>query len=86
MKLVEFESLMFVDVAERASAEPAAPSGEPRYQRRPWTQLRDEMLASGAKTVDELSAKRIALFYRSTRSADGGVKSLFRSVFGASPG
>jgi hypothetical protein len=41
------------------------PPLHPAYYGRPWTQLRDEMVASGAKTVKELKPRRIAVFYGS---------------------
>jgi hypothetical protein len=70
----DFESLMFVDVVERAGSEAGPPQGKPKYYGRPWTQLRDEMVASGARTVGQLSTNRVAVYYHSTRSA-------YRSVF-----
>jgi hypothetical protein len=81
MRQAEFESLLFVDVEEHAAAERIPPEGKQKYFGRPWTQLRDEMLASGAMSVAELPANLIAGFYRSTKSADGGVVSAFRGLF-----
>ena len=81
MKQAEFESLMFIDVEERAAAEPAPEVGKPKYHGRPWTRLRDEMLASGSPTVADLPAKQIALFYRATKSTEGSVMSAFRGLF-----
>ena len=74
---MEFESLLFVDVEERAAGEPVPPEDKPRYHGRPWSQMRDAMLAGGAATVAELPASAVAAFYRSTSSA-GGVMSAFR--------
>lgn len=86
MKQVEFESLLFVDVEERAAAERTPREGKPRYLGRPWTQLRDEMVARGAKTIKELPADPSAVFYRSTGSGSGGgVTTLFRGLFGSTP-
>lgn len=81
MKQAEFESLLFVDVEERAAAEAAPEEGKPRYQGRPWTQLRDEMVASGSLTVGAVPPKQVVFFYRSTRSADGGVLTALRGLF-----
>jgi hypothetical protein len=78
----DFESLMFVEVEERAEAEAGPPQGRPKYYGRPWTQLRDEMLASGARTVGQLSPNRIAVHYHSTRSAYGSVIDSLRRLFG----
>jgi hypothetical protein len=78
----DFEALMFVDVEERAGGEAGPPQGEPRYYGRPWTQLRDEMLASGARTVGELSTNRVAVHYQSTRSAYGGVIDSLKRLLG----
>ena len=68
----EFETLRFIDVADRAAAESPPPHGKPKYYGRPWRQLRDEMVASRAQTVAELPAKRIAVFSHATRPANGG--------------
>lgn len=81
MKQAEFESLLFVDVADRAAAEPTPPPGTDKYYRRPWLQLRDEMVASGAETVANLRADRIVAFYHSTQPANIGVKSIFTGLF-----
>ena len=82
MTQAEFESLLFIDVADRAAAESAPPNDKPKYHGRPWLQLRDEMVASGARTIAELPAKRIAVFYHSTRPANGGAKKVLRGLFG----
>lgn len=82
MTQAEFESLLFIEVADRAAAEPPPPPGEPKYYGRPWLQLRDEMVASGAETVAALPAKRIAVFYQATRPANGGVKKMLKGLFG----
>jgi hypothetical protein len=82
MKRSEFDALLFVDVAERAAGEGAAPPSKPKYYGRPWSELRDEMVASGAKTVRELPARRIAVFYPKMVPANGGAKSIFRGLFG----
>jgi hypothetical protein len=79
MKRAEFEALLFVEVADRARDESAFARGD---RGRPWTQLRDEMLASGAKTVEELRAEKIASFYKSTNAAEGGVLAAFKGLFG----
>ncbi|HET8752092.1 MAG TPA: hypothetical protein VFM43_06155 [Gaiellaceae bacterium] len=79
MKRAEFESLLFVEVADRARDESASARSD---RGRPWTQLRDEMLASGAKTVEELRAERIATFYKSTNATEGGVLAAFKGLFG----
>ncbi|MFZ0341692.1 MAG: hypothetical protein WAL31_05105 [Gaiellaceae bacterium] len=78
----DFESLMFVNVEERARAEAGPSQGKPKYYGRPWTQLRDEMLASGARTVGELSTSRVAVYYHSTRSAQRGVVDSLKRLFG----
>jgi hypothetical protein len=82
MQRAEFESLLFVDVEERAAAEATPPAGKPKYHGRPWTQLRDEMLAGGAMSVAELPDRTIELSYRSTKSADRGVMSALKGLFG----
>jgi hypothetical protein len=81
MHKADFESLLFVDVEERAAAERTPPEGKPRYHGRPWTQLRDQMLASGAMSVGELPERTIAAFYRSTGSVDRGVMSALKELF-----
>jgi hypothetical protein len=82
MTQAEFKSLLFVDVVDRAAAEPAPPPGESKYHRRPWLQLRHEMVDSGARTVGELRADRIRVFYRATSVADRGLLGSLRRVFG----
>jgi hypothetical protein len=82
MKQAEFEALLFVDVADRAATEPPTQHGKPKHYGRPWTQLRDEMVASGAKTVQELPSNRILVFYQLTRPANGGALSTLRRFFG----
>ena len=82
MQQVEFESLLFVDVEEHAAAEHAPPEGKPKYHGRPWTKLRDEMLAAGAMSVAELPDRAIEVAYRSTKSADRGVRGALRGLFG----
>lgn len=82
MRRAEFESLLFVDVEERATAEPVPQHGEPQYHGRPWTRLRDEMLATGSETITALPANKIELSYRSTNSLDRSVTRFFRHVFG----
>jgi hypothetical protein len=67
MKRAEFESLLFVEVADRAVAEPTPPPGTDKYYRRPWLQLRDEMVAGGALTVADLRGDRIVAFYHATQ-------------------
>ena len=84
MTQAEFESLLFVDVEDRAATEMAAAPGEPRYDGRPWTRVRDEMVATGSLTVGDLSPKQIARFYRSTNSEGRGVMSALRGLFGGS--
>jgi hypothetical protein len=78
----DFESLMFVEVEERATGEAGPPQEKPKYYGRPWTQLRDEMLASGARTVGELSTNRVAVYYQSTSSAYGSVIGSLKRLFG----
>ena len=85
MNQAEFESLLFVDVADMAATEPTPQPGEAKYHRRPWLQLREEMLASGAKSVAELRADRVVAFYQLTRAADRGLLSSLRSLFGGTP-
>jgi hypothetical protein len=85
MNQAEFKSLLIIDVADRAAAEPPAPPEESKYYRRPWLQLRDEMVASGAKTVAELRADRIAALYRATNASDRGPLSPIRRLFGGRP-
>lgn len=82
VKESEFELLLFVDVEERASAEPDQQPGKPKYSGRPWTRLRDEMVATGVRTITELPAGQIRLFYASTKSTDDNAKSIFRRLFG----
>ena len=82
MQPAEFESLLFVDVQERAAAERTPPEGRPKYHGRPWTQLRDQMLASGARSVGELPERAIAAFYSSTGSVDRGVMGALKELFG----
>ena len=82
MQRAEFESLLFVDVEENAAAERTPAEGGAKYDRRPWTELRDRMLASGALSVAELPERTISGFYRSTGSADRGVMSTFKELFG----
>lgn len=83
MRRTDFDSLVFVEVEERAGTEAAvSPHGTPKYYGRPWTQLRDEMLASGARTVRELPTSRVAAYYYSTKSADGSVTLLLQRLFG----
>jgi hypothetical protein len=74
---------MFVDVEERAGAEAGPLQGKPRYYGRPWSQLRDEMVASGARTVGELSTNRVAVYYHSTRIPYGSVIYALKRIFGA---
>jgi hypothetical protein len=81
MHKADFESLLFVDVEERAAAEHTPPEGKPRHAGRPWTQLRDQMLASGSMSVAELPERMIATFYRSTGSVDRGVMSALKELF-----
>lgn len=85
MRQTDFESLLFVEVEKRAATEAGPPDGKPRYYGRPWTQLRDEMVASGARTVGELSTRRIAAYYQSTKSASGGAMSALKRLFGSAP-
>jgi hypothetical protein len=80
MKRAAFESLLFVDVEDRAAPEPAPQPAQPRYFGRPWSQLRDEMIAKGASTVAELPAKTIESFYRSTESVNSAT-SIFKGLF-----
>lgn len=82
MTQAEFESLLFIDVADRAAAESSPPHSKSKYYGRPWLQLRDEMAASGARTVAHLPAKRIAVFYYATRPGNGGAKRVLRGLFG----
>lgn len=77
----EFESLMFVDVERRAAAEAGPQPGKPKYYGRPWTQLREEMVASGAKTVGELSTNRVAVYYHSTKPGDRSAVHRLRRLF-----
>jgi hypothetical protein len=85
MKQAEFKSLLFVDVVDRATAEPTSPPGGSKYYRRPWLQLRDERVDSGARTVGELRADRVRAFYRATSAADRGLLGSLRRVFGGVP-
>jgi hypothetical protein len=82
MKRADFDALLFVDVEEHAAAEPAPPADGSRYDRRPWSRLRDTMLAKGATTVGELPEAKAADFNRSTKSADGSVLTAFKGLFG----
>ena len=85
MNQAEFESLLFVDVADMAATEPTPQPDEAKYHRRPWLQLRDEMVDSGARTVGELRADRIRAFYRATSVADRGLLGSLRRAFGGTP-
>jgi hypothetical protein len=80
MKRAAFESLLFVDVEDRAAAEHAPQPGKPKYFGRPWSHLRDEMIAKGASTVGVLPAKSIESFYRSTESVNSAT-SIFKGLF-----
>ncbi len=80
MKRAAFESLLFVDVEEKAATEPAPHRDKPKYDGRPWSHLRDEMVARGSTTVADLPAKQIESFYRSTQSAQRA-KSKFMGLF-----
>ena len=82
MTQAEFESLLFIEVADRAAAESPPPHGKPKYYGRPWLQLRDEMVASGAHTVADLPAKRITTFYQATLPGNGSARSILRRLFG----
>jgi hypothetical protein len=82
MKLADFESLLFVDVEERAAAEPTPQPGHAKYHGRPWTRLRDEMVVNGSMTVADLPSGQIKLFYRSTKSGDEGGKAFSQRLFG----
>jgi hypothetical protein len=82
MQRAEFESLLFVDVEQHAAAEGAPAEGRPKYEGRPWTQLRDRMLANGALSVAALPERTVTGFYRSTGSADGGVMGTLKGLFG----
>ena len=82
MEQAEFEALLFIDVEKRAAAEPAEQPGHPRYNGRPWTRLRDEMVATGSRTVADLPPGKVTLFYRSTKSAHADEKRFFRGLFG----
>ncbi len=52
-----------------------------KYYGRPWLQLRDEMIASEAKTVAELRADRIVAFYHSTNPPRRGLLTALRDLF-----
>jgi hypothetical protein len=84
MKQEEFESLLFIDVADRAAAEPAPPPDADKYYRRPWLQLRDEMIATDAKTVAELRADRIVAYYHSVNARGSGLLTALRDLLGSS--
>ena len=84
MKRLDFDALLFVDVEEHASGEPAPPEAGPKYDGRPWSRLRDTMLAAGATTVGDLPEATVTAFYRSTRSGDGTVMAAVRGLFGGS--
>jgi hypothetical protein len=81
VKQAEFKSLLFVDVADRAASERAPAPGGSTYEGRPWSRLRDEMLAGGAESVGELRSSEVVVFYHLTQSASGGVLSAFRNLF-----
>jgi hypothetical protein len=83
MKRAAFESLLFVDVEEKAATEPAPQLDKPKYEGRPWSHLRDEMIARGSSTVVDLPANQIESFYGSTGSAKRS-KSMFRGLFSGS--
>ena len=80
MKRAAFESLLFVDVEDKAATEPAPQLGQPKYEGRPWSHLRDEMIAKGSTRVAELPTNQIESFYGSTQSAQRS-KSMFRGLF-----
>jgi hypothetical protein len=84
MKRADFDSLLFVDVEDHAAREPAPREDAPKYDGRPWSRLRDTMLAGGATTVAELPEATVTTFYRSTGSGDGGVMAAVKGLFGGS--
>ena len=78
-----FEALLFVDVADRARAEPGPLPGPHSEHGRAWRRLRDEMLAKGASIVGNLPPARISSYYDSTgAAAEGGLRGAFQSLFG----
>jgi hypothetical protein len=80
MKRAAFESLLFVDVEEKAATEPARQLDKPKYFGRSWSHLRDEMIARGSSAVADLPANQIESFYRLTESSNSG-KGMFRGLF-----
>ena len=80
MKRPAFESLLFVDVEDRAGVELAPQLDKPKYFGRPWSHLRDQMIANGSSIVVDLPAKQIESFYRSTQSSKSA-KNMFRGLF-----
>jgi hypothetical protein len=81
MKRPAFESLLFVDVEDRAAVELAPQVDKPKYFGRPWSHLRDEMIANGSSTVAELPANQIESFYRSTQSSKSAKRMFSRGLF-----
>ena len=71
MKQAEFEALTFDEVQDRAAGESDPAPGMPDYYDRPWTQMRDEMIAAAAKVVADLPPGRVDVFYHSTKSVYG---------------
>ena len=68
MERKDFEAMTLAEVSGRADAEGPPEHGKPKHYDRPWTQLRDEMVAGGAATIDDLTSTRVDLFYNLTRS------------------
>jgi hypothetical protein len=55
----KFEDMTVAQVHARAAGEGAVRRGKPLYANRPWTQVRDEMVDSDARTVGDLPRSRI---------------------------
>ena len=63
-----FEDMTVAQVRARAASEGAVQRGKPLYADRPWTQVRDEMVDSEARTVGDLPRARIRALRAATRA------------------
>ena len=67
---VKFEDMTIAQVRARAAAEGGVQRGKPLYADRPWTQARDEMTDSGAKTVCDLPRARVRLLRAAIKATE----------------
>ena len=56
---MKFEDMTVEQVHQRTASEGAVQRGKPLYADRAWTQVREEMLDSEARTIGDLSQARI---------------------------